>query len=284
MDRATTCGHSPYYAKNLCRKCYERDLRRRNPEFAERQRENCRKWSDENHERKQAAAKEYHRNMSYEQTRAHTLKSRFGITLIEYDALAAKQGNKCALCEKPQADLNRPLSVDHCHTTGMIRGLLCRRCNCGVGLWDKNPVLLDEATMYLSDGYGSNLNTSYCPGQTTGFKKGSLEYGRARLLRCKYGIDTQDYDALVEQQNGCCAICHEPQLNLWVDHCHKTKKVRGLLCQGCNFGLGFLEIRPGMTERVRHYLDGELGFGLQVPTCKMRRTDFSRWGIGKERK
>jgi hypothetical protein len=172
MNRTTKCGHNPYYAKGLCRSCYEYDLRQRNPEFAERQRENCRKWSEEHYERKRAVDNEYHKNMPYEQKRSHALKSRFGITLAEYDALATTQGHKCALCEKPQAELNRPLSVDHCHVTNRIRGLLCRKCNCGVGLWDKNLVLLDEAIRYLSDESRPNLpEISYHPGQVTGFKK-----------------------------------------------------------------------------------------------------------------
>ena len=51
----------------------------------------------------------------------------FDLTLAEYEAIAAAQGNRCALCRKPEK--NRRLAVDHCHQTGQIRGLLCTGCN-----------------------------------------------------------------------------------------------------------------------------------------------------------
>src|SRR5262245_57445902 len=55
---------------------------------------------------------------------------RYGITLAEYDALLEKQGGVCAICRKHS---KRRLCVDHCHRTGMIRGLLCDSCNLGLG-------------------------------------------------------------------------------------------------------------------------------------------------------
>lgn len=66
---------------------------------------------------------------------------------------------------------------------------------------------------------------------------------RSRTL-AKYGITTDDYDFMLEEQNGCCAICglHHTQHGkaLIVDHNHKTGKVRGLLCRNCNVGIGAL--------------------------------------------
>ena len=55
-------------------------------------------------------------------------------------------------------------------------------------------------------------------------------------------------------QDGKCAICSNPQENrrLAVDHCHKTGKVRGLLCQGCNTGIGGLK---DDTERIKKAID-----------------------------
>ena len=69
---------------------------------------------------------------------------------------------------------------------------------------------------------------------------------RDRQLRYDYGVNTAWYDQQLERQNGVCAICRKPEnktingklLRLAVDHCHDTGKVRGLLCQACNRGIG----------------------------------------------
>lgn len=56
----------------------------------------------------------------------------------------------------------------------------------------------------------------------------------------KYGMTLSDYDTMLEQQKGKCAICEDyVQGNLSVDHCHVTGEVRGLLCTRCNSMLGY---------------------------------------------
>lgn len=287
MARSTTCGHIPYYSKGMCRKCYERELRLRNPEFAERQRENCRTWSEENHERKRRVDNEYHKNMPYEQKRACRLMSRFGITLEEYDLLLVKQNHRCAICRKPQSELKQPLCVDHCHLTGAIRGLLCRSCNLGVGFWDKIfPVTISRAEIYLAgqDGYGL-LESHYQKGCATGYAKGSRAYGRARHLRYYFGIEAQDYDLMLAKQGNCCAICGKQQSGegrpMCVDHDHRTGVIRGLLCQKCNIGMGFLEKRPDFLSKVVAYLNGRCGFGLPDRLCKKTTKPF-HWGARKD--
>lgn len=287
MTRSTVCGHGPHYSKGMCRNCYERDLRQRNPEFAERQRENCREWSEKNHERKRRVDNEYHRNMPYEQKRAHALMSRFGITPDDYDLLLAKQDGRCAICGTPEDELEQSLCVDHCHLTGMIRGLLCRVCNLGVGFWDKvHPITISKAETYLvgKDGYGLQ-ETHYQRGRETGCRKGSREYGRVRHLRYCFGIDAQDYDILAAKQNNRCAICGEPPSgdgrSLRVDHDHRTGVIRGLLCHKCNIGMGFLDKQPDRLSKVAAYLDGRCGFGMPERVGRRTSTPF-RWGTRKD--
>jgi hypothetical protein len=70
---------------------------------------------------------------------------RYGLTLAEYRALQARQGNVCAICRKRA----RVLCIDHCHLTGRVRGLLCPKCNSALGFCDDDPQLLRAALAYL---------------------------------------------------------------------------------------------------------------------------------------
>lgn len=72
-------------------------------------------------------------------------------------------------------------------------------------------------------------------------KKDDPRYAKGRKLRLNYKLSLADYDSLVKNQNGQCAICEDVSDNLFVDHCHTTGKVRGLLCHGCNTGIGLLK-------------------------------------------
>lgn len=75
-------------------------------------------------------------------------KKRFGITLDEYERMLAAQGGLCAVCGG-RCRRGR-LSVDHCHKTGRVRGLLCRSCNIILGLMQDNPEWLRQAEVYLA--------------------------------------------------------------------------------------------------------------------------------------
>lgn len=70
-----------------------------------------------------------------EKRRSAQLKCTYGITLEDYDKLFEQQRGVCMICSQPQ--LNRRLCVDHCHTTGKIRGLLCGSCNLTLGILEK---------------------------------------------------------------------------------------------------------------------------------------------------
>jgi hypothetical protein len=60
--------------------------------------------------------------------------------------------------------------------------------------------------------------------------------------------------SLVEQQDGLCAVCRK-EAAVQVDHEHKTRKVRGILCDGCNGGLGAFNDEPELLERAAQYLE-----------------------------
>ena len=67
------------------------------------------------------------------------------------------------------------------------------------------------------------------------------QHRRNANLRHRFGIVQADYERIFKEQDGCCGICEISGINLVVDHCHISKKVRGLLCTRCNTKLGFYE-------------------------------------------
>lgn len=76
------------------------------------------------------------------------LRNNFGMTPEEYYELLELQRDVCAICGKD--DGTRRLAVDHDHETGEIRGLLCRKCNMGLGLLGDDPELVLNALRYLT--------------------------------------------------------------------------------------------------------------------------------------
>lgn len=81
---------------------------------------------------------------------------------------------------------------------------------------------------------------------------------RRQHLARRYGCTVEQYDILMELQNGVCAICKGPLTRAkgklpHLDHDHVTGKIRGVLCAGCNHGLGYVE-KPGWVELARNYL------------------------------
>jgi len=84
--------------------------------------------------------------------RARFYKRKYDITISEYEELLAQQNNKCAICGTINpGNSNNAFCVDHDHKRkrGSVRGLLCNRCNRGMGMFDDNPERLVAAAAYL---------------------------------------------------------------------------------------------------------------------------------------
>jgi hypothetical protein len=80
------------------------------------------------------------------------LKRNFNITLEKYNEILISQNYKCCICNNYETSYrNEVLSVDHCHNTGKIRGLLCNTCNRALGLFKDNVELLTNAIKYLNN-------------------------------------------------------------------------------------------------------------------------------------
>lgn len=85
---------------------------------------------------------------------AQVLRDRHGITLEQYEQMVRTQGNRCAICRRPEAARNRNgaprrLAVDHDHGTGRIRELLCVRCNAVVWALEDNHTTLPVIQAYI---------------------------------------------------------------------------------------------------------------------------------------
>lgn len=76
-----------------------------------------------------------------------TLKHRYRLSEAEWLNLHEKQESRCAICQKSGV----VLCVDHCHWTGQVRGLLCHKCNLGLGAFQDDPKVLIQCVKYLVD-------------------------------------------------------------------------------------------------------------------------------------
>lgn len=107
-------------------------------------------WREANPEKaKQNRANYYLNNKSKElaySTRYNRHK-KTGVSQEQYLAKLNEQGSVCAICK--QVD-TKALAADHCHTTGLFRGLLCNNCNRGLGHFQDDPQLLQKAMEYLN--------------------------------------------------------------------------------------------------------------------------------------
>lgn len=82
---------------------------------------------------------------------------------------------------------------------------------------------------------------------------------RNSRIKNVYGIDINKYNEIFKDQNGCCAICSRHQTefkkNLYIDHNHITKEIRGLLCDKCNTGLGHFQDSSDILKKAINYLE-----------------------------
>ena len=124
---------------------------------AERYKQRSREYNAKNKERKAAYMKERYVRRRATQ-REQVIFRQFKLTTDQFNALLAKQENRCAICAKhfvtdmleygDRKKSNRP-HIDHDHATGKVRGLLCPACNLGIGYFSDNVATLINAACYL---------------------------------------------------------------------------------------------------------------------------------------
>jgi hypothetical protein len=98
---------------------------------------------------KEKIRREEHPEKVKEQKRRGHLKNTFNITIDDYNKIFADQNGYCAICRLHQSNFTKRLAVDHCHTTGKVRGLLCSKCNTAIGSLNDDIDILENAKQYL---------------------------------------------------------------------------------------------------------------------------------------
>jgi len=158
----------------------------------------------------------------------------------------------CTLCGSPKAGRQRNFA--RCRSCSHKRpkfnsesGLYACR-NCGVEKHESEFVKHNQ----MSDGRDTICKECKNAGRLGEYQRMSQaqrDRRRKAVLRNKYGVTVDLVQMLYEQQEGCCAICGKPgeaphigagsiATSLNIDHNHETGEIRGLLCRGCNIGLG----------------------------------------------
>lgn len=102
-------------------------------------------------------------------------------------------------------------------------------------------------------------NHEACLARNADYRKRHPRAQQALNLRTKYGLTLEQFDEMVERQAGLCAICTEPMqpgTNTHVDHDHRTRAIRGLLCGNCNRMLGCAQDNSGILAAGISYLEG----------------------------
>lgn len=147
----------------------------------------------------------------------------------------------------------------------------CKNCNKGytVNLQEKQKLILKlysenlkecgkckeikSIDCFNNDKYTVTRKTSYC---TKCIKnKYTKEENRNFTLKSRYNINLNIYTEMYTRQNGKCDICKNSFDNLVVDHCHASTNVRGLLCNSCNSGIGFLKDNIEILNNAINYLN-----------------------------
>lgn len=162
MKRCSKCGElkplTAFYREQRCRDGYRPDCKAC---FAAR----AKQWYSHNRQHVLARVKAWQqanpervketRDASRPRRRAIDRDARlrrvFGLSSDQYEAMLADQGGGCALCGRTPLP-GRSLHVDHHHETGVVRGLLCFRCNAGIGQFREDKLRLADAIVYLARG------------------------------------------------------------------------------------------------------------------------------------
>ncbi|WP_242910338.1 endonuclease VII domain-containing protein [Actinomadura terrae] len=234
--------------------------------------------------------------------RNYLLKLRYGVTAEQVDEMIAQQGGICVICLRAEAK-----HVDHSHLTGVVRGILCFKCNGALGQFHDDPRCLGAAADYLEYKGPHAQRLEVVIGKTAfegrprvmseadwvnRRKAAAGLTSRDRRLMERYGVDEEDVRRFLKLQGGLCAVCSDVPAE-HVDHDHATGVVRGMACGGCNTGMGQLDDDPVSLRRAADYLleqlvtqvpaaDGGTRLSFTVPDVDPATVPLDGWAAHRE--
>ena len=139
--------------KQAARKAQQSEAKKRYREKNKKiLREKSKAYREANREACIERAKRWQRNNPDKARNAVYLR-KYGISLDIYNEMLSKRDGRCDICKEI-----KPLVVDHCHLNGEIRGLLCDRCNVGIGCLEDNPDRMIAAAEYLTRYLATAIN------------------------------------------------------------------------------------------------------------------------------
>lgn len=136
-------SHKTYGRQAWCRSCMSEY--RKTPEQRQKRKERRERDAEKLKDRKR---RDYRKNKDL--VWAKNIEKKYGITAETYFEMLDAQEGTCALCDRSHAGEVKRLAVDHCHTTGVVRGLLCEACNRALGMFHDCPERLLKAVEYLN--------------------------------------------------------------------------------------------------------------------------------------
>jgi hypothetical protein len=139
------------HCKKLCRNCYDKQLKKDNPEFKRSQYDNHKRWEENNKDKVkeyQKKRQQLYKERDKQNNRKRWLWNKYKLTVEEYISLVEYSNNTCYICGSTPYE-NKKLHIDHDHKTGKIRGLLCARCNWYLAKIEKDPEILNKIKKYL---------------------------------------------------------------------------------------------------------------------------------------
>jgi hypothetical protein len=188
-----------------------------------------------------------------DKVKAGKLRQRFKISFSDYQLMMKDQKNQCGICQTFFSTKSNSMAyscVDHNHDTSKVRGLLCRRCNSGIGGFKDDPELLLSALNWLK-GIKSK-------------EEGQIERKPLKhykyLIKRQYGLNEDQFYDLIDFQGNKCGICKIPldKVQINIDHDHETGQIRGILCDKCNRSLGLLLDSPIIILKAIEWLKKEM--------------------------
>lgn len=156
LDLPPAAFTSSQLAKRSARCAQCRSVVAKRHRAANRERINARQRADHaaNREARNASRNQRWHERDRVASRDERLRRVYGISIEQYNEMLERQGGVCAICQGEEtvtrAGTIRALSVDHCHATGRVRGLLCANCNTFIGMAEDDPVRLLAAMNYLA--------------------------------------------------------------------------------------------------------------------------------------